>query len=107
MGYRTTHLLVDSEDRVIGILGGQPKNAEEWERVCREAAEALENSRGSCSFSDKQVKHRRGAFPALAVGIAHGDGTLVSSPAFCPTTLPHSLLRRPLAISVMERTLRS
>jgi hypothetical protein len=86
MDCRTTHLLLDSEDRVIGILGGQPKNAKEWERVSREAAEALEDTRGSCSFSDKQVNHCHGAFPALAVGIAHGDGTIVSYPTLC---LPH------------------
>jgi hypothetical protein len=89
---RTTHLLLDSEDRVIGILGGQPKNTDEWERVCREAAEALENACGSCSFSNKQVNHRCGAFPALAVGIAHGDGTTVSPPALCPLYLPLTFL---------------
>jgi hypothetical protein len=84
MDYRSTHLLVDSEDRVIGILGGQPKNAAEWERVCKEAAEALENLRSSCSFSNKQTNHRRGAFPAVAVGISHGNGTQVSTLSFTP-----------------------
>jgi hypothetical protein len=83
---RTTRLLVDSEDRVIGILGGQPKNAKEWEKICKEAVEALENGRGLCTFLDKQLNHGRGDFPAVAVGISHGNGTQVSgSPRGAPS----------------------
>jgi hypothetical protein len=75
---RTTHPIVDFEDRVIGLLAGRPQGAVDWEAVCKEAVDAIEEARSRCVFTDKQVDHRRGAFPAVPVGISHGNGTQVS-----------------------------
>jgi hypothetical protein len=75
---RTTHPIVDSEGRVIGLLAGRPQCAEDWDALCKEAADAIEEARSRCVFADKQVDHRRGAFPAVPVGISHGNGTQVS-----------------------------
>ena len=38
----------------------------------------MEESRAGFVFSEKQTDHRRGRFPAVAVGISHGNGTQVS-----------------------------
>ena len=75
---RTTHPVVDSDGRVIGLLAGHPKDTAGWMRISREAAGAIENARAKCVFTPEQKHHRRGASPALAFGISHGNGTLVS-----------------------------
>jgi hypothetical protein len=79
---RTTHPIVDADGRVIGLLAGEPQDTGGWGRVCKEAADAIESARVKCVFTDKQIHHRRGEHPALAMGITHGTGTLVS-PACC------------------------
>lgn len=75
---RTTHPIVDSEGRVVGLLAGRLQDAAAWERLCKQAADAIEESRARCVFTAKQRDHRRGAFPNAVVGIIHGNGTQVS-----------------------------
>ena len=85
---RTTHPIIDSDGRVIGLLAGHPKDAAEWARISKEAADAVENARAKCVFTPEQKHHRRGASPALAFGISHGNGTVVglySSLPYQPT----------------------
>ncbi|KAF8227679.1 hypothetical protein L208DRAFT_1221428, partial [Tricholoma matsutake] len=72
---RTTHPIIDSEDRVIGLLARRPQGAADWEALCKEAADAIEEARSRCVFAEKQVDHHHRAFPAVPVGIAHGNGT--------------------------------
>jgi hypothetical protein len=42
--YRTTHLVVDSEGHMIGLLTGRPQDAGDWELLCKQAADAIEES---------------------------------------------------------------
>ena len=39
--------------------------------------QAIEEARSECNFPKKAKKHRRGNFPALAVGISYGGGQRV------------------------------
>ncbi|PPR02920.1 hypothetical protein CVT26_009775, partial [Gymnopilus dilepis] len=71
---RTTLVIVDDKQRIIAICLGAPKHDETWEDVHRRAAEILESARDRLYFEEKDKKHRRGKFPALAVGISHGGG---------------------------------
>ncbi|TDL13952.1 hypothetical protein BD410DRAFT_817250 [Rickenella mellea] len=84
---RTPKPLVDSENRVLGVLAGQPKD-EGWAGVATDAFDAIQDERGRMSFSDKQVNHRRGDFPAVGVGVSYGGGQRA------PGNLDHSELNR-------------
>lgn len=55
---------------------------EGWLEACRDAEVALENARGKLSFSEKDKAHRRGRYPAFAVGLSHGGGQKVCF-SFC------------------------
>jgi hypothetical protein len=50
-----------------------PKD-EGWAEVSAEAAKAIEEARLQIIVPLKFSDHRRGQFPALAVGISHGGG---------------------------------
>ncbi|KAG6826569.1 hypothetical protein H0H92_015288 [Tricholoma furcatifolium] len=75
---RDTHLLLDQDFNVIGILLGQPRDRAdspgEWEALCKEAFEALHVAAASMNFSENECSHRRGAFPAVPHGISFGGG---------------------------------
>ena len=75
---RTTHPIVNSEGCVIGLLAGQLQDAAAWERLSKQAADAIEKLRARCVFTAKQQDHRHGAFPNAVVGIIHGNDTQVS-----------------------------
>jgi hypothetical protein len=61
---------------VIGSLAGRPR--ERWDGVFRGTAGEIRAARDECMFTTKQKDHRRGQFPALAVGISYGGGQKVS-----------------------------
>jgi hypothetical protein len=44
----------------------------------KNATAAMEAAALQCKFSDEEVDHRRGQFPALAVGVSFGGGQTVS-----------------------------
>lgn len=73
---RSTLLILDSAGRIIAVLVGRPSDDESWEKTHLDAAQLIEQARGSCKFSATEKRHRRGHFPALAVGISHGGGQL-------------------------------
>jgi len=54
-------------------------NDEGWEEACRSAAAAIEEARGRLTVPRQHKDHRRGRFLALAVGISHGGGQVVSA----------------------------
>jgi hypothetical protein len=85
---RTTHPIVDRDGRVIGLLAGRPQGAKDWDRLAKEMADAVEAARSRCEFTDKQLHHRRGVFPAVPAGIIHGNGTPVSCVKCTSIALP-------------------
>ena len=105
--HRTTHPIVDSEGRVIGLLTGHPQDAAGWLKVSKEAAEAIENSRANCTFTPEQKHHHRGAFPALPFSIYHGNGTQVSFCCASPRPAYPTSACRPQVTSTTARMLES
>ncbi|KAJ3717731.1 hypothetical protein C8R42DRAFT_676469 [Lentinula raphanica] len=74
--------LVDSEARIF-VLVVYPSDAGIKE-AAEEAAQLLNVSRKSCSFSAKHKESRRGTFPALNAGFSHGNGRT------CPQNFCHN-----------------
>jgi hypothetical protein len=64
------------EGVVIGVMGGIPQDGD-WRDIPRNASKALEEARGKLSFSEEDLNHRRGKYPAFAVGLSHGGGQKV------------------------------
>jgi len=75
---RESCAIVDADGVVIGILGAMPSD-ESWEEVCQSAAAAIEDAWGKLTAPRQHKDHRHGRFLALAVGISHGGGQVVSA----------------------------
>jgi hypothetical protein len=75
--YRGSHLLLDREGLVVGVLMGQPKDTQSWSCVHAEAFVLLRNVASRLSFSDQECSHRRGLFPSIAHGLSFGGGQQV------------------------------
>lgn len=79
---RTPRPIVDSEETVLAVLGGQPRSPE-WEGVARDAAEAMEEAQQQCeSLKGGHRSHRRGDFLAGAIGASYGGGRTVCEDHF-------------------------
>ncbi|TDL19149.1 hypothetical protein BD410DRAFT_727491 [Rickenella mellea] len=72
--HRTPKPLVDKDGRVVAVLSGQPKDEEDWAGVTSDAFDAMMKEAAEMSFSDEQLNHRRGYFPAVGVGASFGGG---------------------------------
>jgi hypothetical protein len=59
----------------VGMPGddGQPEECK-WLKSMTGLEEVMEEARAQCSFSHKDLHHRRGPFPALAAGVSFGGG---------------------------------
>lgn len=73
---RSTHLLLDKDGYIIGVLLGAPRDPG-WPLVNGEAFDALDKAATLLSYKDKTKAHRRGEFPSLAHGISFGGGQQV------------------------------
>ncbi|KAJ3969836.1 hypothetical protein EV361DRAFT_951118 [Lentinula raphanica] len=69
-----TKPVVDSEGRIFALVVYPSEPG--IKKAAEEAAQLLNQSRKSCSFSAKQKAGRRGAFPALNAGFSHGNGRM-------------------------------
>ncbi|THU84434.1 hypothetical protein K435DRAFT_624512, partial [Dendrothele bispora CBS 962.96] len=58
---------------VAAFLAGQPRD-ESWGALVEEAVLKVEEAHGKISFTEKQLHHGRGDFPALSMGLAHSGG---------------------------------
>jgi len=65
-------LIVDAEDRIIGILAGCPESKEDWEKVSLEAQRHLEGCEERLCGTKREKDHRRGTFATMHSGISHG-----------------------------------
>ncbi|KAG6895723.1 hypothetical protein C0992_013012 [Termitomyces sp. T32_za158] len=65
--------LTCSEGRVFAVLVGQPQKSE-YAESCKLAYEAIMQEGRSAQFSDKEIHHCRGDFPAVNVGVTMGFG---------------------------------
>ncbi|KAJ7062968.1 hypothetical protein B0H15DRAFT_958763 [Mycena belliarum] len=71
---RVTIPLLDSQRRIIGVLGGMPRDHEDWQKVTNGAAALLEERIPRIRLSKERLHHRRAEepFPAVARGISFG-----------------------------------
>ncbi|KAJ8507565.1 hypothetical protein ONZ45_g10076 [Pleurotus djamor] len=77
-----TSLLVDSQGRVFGVITGGPgkssrngSSAADWQSAIKGCERAICRARQSYSFNKSDLDHKRGTFPALAIGITRGPGS--------------------------------
>ncbi|KZP13563.1 hypothetical protein FIBSPDRAFT_753265 [Athelia psychrophila] len=75
--------LLDDVARIIGVCSGRPR-ATDWGNVTRSASSAIAAARAQLNFPDGSTDHRRGQFPAMAIGVSYGGGQQV------PGNLVHS-----------------
>ncbi|KAF7984935.1 hypothetical protein HWV62_9851 [Athelia sp. TMB] len=68
--------ILDRNKRVIGVCLGRPE-ASDWGAVIHEASCAILAASCLCTFAPDDLHHRRGGFPALAVGASYGGGQTV------------------------------
>ncbi|KAL1724897.1 hypothetical protein EV714DRAFT_278078 [Schizophyllum commune] len=90
----TTVPILDKKRRVIAVLAGTP-DQKDWPKQHVSLADAIEAARPHLKFAAIQTKHRRGAFPAVAVGHSYGGGqTRPMSVSQEPSNVPilHALL---------------
>ncbi|KAJ7075098.1 hypothetical protein B0H15DRAFT_806410 [Mycena belliarum] len=68
--------IVDSQRRVIAVLGGMPHDRVGWQEVTDGATRMMQERTSSIQLTDEQLHHRRAqkAFPAIARGLSHGGG---------------------------------
>ncbi|KAG6809119.1 hypothetical protein H0H92_001475, partial [Tricholoma furcatifolium] len=78
------------DGQIFAVLIGQPDDPS-YAESCRLATEAIMEEGRSATFSPAELNHKRGAFPAVNVGVTMGLG------ATYPTNLAHS--------SMMDRLL--
>jgi hypothetical protein len=76
VGFRVAVPLTDTEKRVIAMLAGHPDDSS-WDAVSAEATRAIDEARDVCGFTAADRRHRRGKFPARAVGASFGGGQTV------------------------------
>ncbi|RDX42271.1 hypothetical protein OH76DRAFT_1363083, partial [Lentinus brumalis] len=65
-------VLIDKEDRVIGVLAGRPKDTVGWGRAIHEVERAMRTAREEGVFHDKV--NRRGTTKFLNCGVSYGGG---------------------------------
>ncbi|KAL1671992.1 hypothetical protein EV122DRAFT_225547 [Schizophyllum commune] len=65
--------VLDKKRRVIAVLAGTP-DRKDWPAQHASLADAIEAARPHLKFTSIQKKHRRGVFPAIAVGHSYGGG---------------------------------
>jgi hypothetical protein len=90
--------LVDIPGRIFGAAAGMPRTTE-WDAIQLNIADAFEAARGRCHFSEEELVHRRGPFPALDSGISFGGGQKVLSLKFIiPMELSYNALPGPMLL---------
>ncbi|KAF8324494.1 hypothetical protein F5887DRAFT_902786 [Amanita rubescens] len=71
---RGSHLLLDRNRNIVGVLVGQPKDVVSWSCVHNDAFGILGDVASKLYFSDEERLHRRGFYPSIAHGISFGGG---------------------------------
>jgi hypothetical protein len=75
---RTTHLLLDKEKHMIGVLAGAPKDPD-WENTCNRACSILGRLAERVKPKKDEVEGRRGIGKYVSYGISLGNGQQVST----------------------------
>ncbi|KAH7908377.1 hypothetical protein BJ138DRAFT_1115901 [Hygrophoropsis aurantiaca] len=73
---KTTHAIVDSEERIVSILAGRPHDPT-WDDVVADATSALHEAGLLADVPKNNRQHSRGDYPTIAVGVSYGNGQMV------------------------------
>ncbi|KAI0663687.1 hypothetical protein C8Q70DRAFT_907334, partial [Cubamyces menziesii] len=65
--------LVDSDNVVVGVLAGRPRDAT-WDALIEDVAQLLNETRRRCGMNGGPHIHRRGMYASLHTGISMGGG---------------------------------
>ncbi|KAJ7468537.1 hypothetical protein FB451DRAFT_1340258 [Mycena latifolia] len=73
---RLTIPLLDSSRRIIGVLGGTPRDHAGWQVITDGTATLLEEHLARIRLSKERLHHHRAQepFPAIVCGVSHGGG---------------------------------
>lgn len=71
--------ILDSGGRVVAVLAGRPSDGS-FIKAADSAFQAMLREGNTAGFGPGGVKHRRGLFPALNVGISYGKGQQQPAP---------------------------
>lgn len=112
MRYRTPHLIIDPEFRIITILAGRP-NDPDWDSVTQAMSDLMEEVRQlgdalNCPGGDEkkpfwtkgQVNGRRGPYTSLTVGYSDGQGQGVCDLANLLSPEANTILDRDRSLSM-------
>ncbi|KAJ7071764.1 hypothetical protein B0H15DRAFT_957558 [Mycena belliarum] len=68
--------ILDSQRRVIAVLGGMPRDRVGWKEVTDGAADMMQQRESRIRLTEERLHHRRAqqAFPAIGRGWSHGGG---------------------------------
>ncbi|KAJ7671760.1 hypothetical protein B0H14DRAFT_2657368 [Mycena olivaceomarginata] len=73
-----TIAILDSRRQVIALLGGMPKDTEDWAKVTKRASDLMEDRESRIRLSEDKLHHRRAqegeSYPPLSRGLSHGGG---------------------------------
>lgn len=75
---RSSRPIIDTDRRVVGVLGGQPQDPKWQNDVVDPITTAFKEGGAKARFTPNQKDHRRGPFAAVAAGISYGGGQRVS-----------------------------
>ncbi|KAF8342358.1 hypothetical protein F5887DRAFT_1215900 [Amanita rubescens] len=70
----STHLLLDKNGYIVGVLLGMPRDVKGWKEAQGMAFVALDKAADVICPRAKEASHRRGEFPSLPHGISFGGG---------------------------------
>ena len=75
---RSTHLLLDKEKRIVGVLAGCPDGSG-WQDTCSRAFSILQRVAKRVQPNQDELKSRRGIGKYVSYGISLGNGQKVSA----------------------------
>lgn len=77
----TPYVILDDARRIVGVLAGRPRHIgvgpDSYQQAVTEASEVIQAARDELLFTEADLIHRRGDFPARMFGVSHGGGQTV------------------------------
>lgn len=97
---REARPIVDKNNRIFAVLAGQ-QNDSSYADAADEALELIMLEGEQAAFARGEKSHRRGQFPALAVGISYGKGQ--TQPMNLRNGVHAAMLQRLVGAACIER----
>ncbi|KAK0438382.1 hypothetical protein EV421DRAFT_1714328 [Armillaria borealis] len=69
--------VLDATGACLMVLGGRP-NDPAWDSLQHQACNDIDGAKEHCTFTAEQLRHRRGLYPSLSIGVLFGGGQVCS-----------------------------